>query len=97
MFKTRSAKIDETESIEPLPGGAAVAVARWAFGGFRAPDGEMRPPGKDRMSLIFVPRGDGLAIAHGANVRDGSVDLHSPARLLSGASAGFMPLREAVG
>ena len=29
--------------------------------------------------------------------RGGSVDLHSPARLLSGASAGFMPLREAVG
>ena len=30
-------------------------------------------------------------------VRGGSVDLHSLARLLSGASAGFMPLREAVG
>ena len=68
MFNTRSAKIDEIESIEPLPGGAAVAVVRWAFGGFRAPDGETRPPGKDRMSLIFVPRGNGLAIAHGANV-----------------------------
>ncbi len=68
MFKTRSAKIDEIESIEPLPGGATIAVVRWAFGGFRAPDGQMRPPGKDRMSLVFVPRGNGLAIAHGANV-----------------------------
>ena len=68
MFKTRSAKIDEIESIAPLPGGAATAVVRWAFGGFRAPDGQMRPPGKDRMSLVFVPRGDGLAITHGANV-----------------------------
>jgi hypothetical protein len=29
--------------------------------------------------------------------RGGSVYLHRPARLLSGASAGFMPLREAVG
>jgi SRSO17 transposase len=29
--------------------------------------------------------------------RGGSVYLNSPARLLSGASAGFMPLREAVG
>lgn len=29
--------------------------------------------------------------------RGGSVHLHSPARLLSGAAAGFMPLREAVG
>ena len=33
----------------------------------------------------------------GVGKRGGSVDLHSPARLLSGASAGFMPLREAVG
>ena len=30
-------------------------------------------------------------------IRGGSVCLNSPARLLSGASAGFMPLREAVG
>ncbi len=29
--------------------------------------------------------------------RGGSVYLNSPARLLSGAAAGFMPLREAVG
>ena len=34
----------------------------------RQPDGVMRPPGKDRMSLVMVPRGDDLAIAHGANV-----------------------------
>ena len=32
-----------------------------------------------------------------AKNRGGSVCLHSPARLLSGAAAGFMPLREAVG
>ena len=32
-----------------------------------------------------------------ADIRGGSVHLHSPARLLSGAAAGFMPLREAVG
>jgi putative transposase len=29
--------------------------------------------------------------------RGGSVHLHSPARLLSGTAAGFMPLREAAG
>ncbi len=29
--------------------------------------------------------------------RGGSVDLHSPARLLSGAAADFMPLLEAAG
>ena len=31
------------------------------------------------------------------SIRGVSVHLHSPARLLSGAAAGFMPLREAVG
>ena len=68
MFKDRTAKLDEIESIEALPGGAVVTVVRWSFGGFRQPDGVMRAPGKDRMSLLMVPRGDGLAIAHGANV-----------------------------
>jgi uncharacterized protein (TIGR02246 family) len=68
MFKDRSAKLDEIESVESLPGGAVVAVVRWSFGGFRQPDGVMRPLGKDRMSLVMAPRGDGLAIAHGANV-----------------------------
>jgi uncharacterized protein (TIGR02246 family) len=68
MFKDRWAKVDEIESIEPLPGGALVVVSRWSFGGFRQPDGVMRPPGKDRMSLVLVPRDSGLAIAHGANI-----------------------------
>ena len=68
MFKNWSAKLDEIESVEALPGGAVAAVVRWSLGGFRQPDGVMRPPGKDRMSLVMVPRGDGLAIAHGANV-----------------------------
>jgi uncharacterized protein (TIGR02246 family) len=68
MFKDRSVKLDEIESIEALPGGAVVTVVRWSFDGFRQPDGVMRAPGKDRMSLVMVPRGEGLAIAHGANV-----------------------------
>jgi uncharacterized protein (TIGR02246 family) len=46
MFKDRTAKLDEIESIETLPGGAVVAVVRWSFGGFRQPDGVMRPPAK---------------------------------------------------
>jgi hypothetical protein len=45
-----------------------VTVIRWSFRGFRQPDGVIRPPGKDRMSLVTVPWGDDLAIAHGANV-----------------------------
>ena len=38
-----------------------------------------------------------LPIAANRNDRGGSVCLNRLARLLSGASAGFMPLREAVG
>ena len=68
MFKDRSCKLDEIESIESLPAGAFVAVVRWSMGGYRRPNGMMRPPGRDRMSLVLVPRGEGLAIAHGANV-----------------------------
>jgi len=68
IFKERSCKLDEIESIEPLPGDALIAVARWSMGGYRRPNGMLRPPGSDRMSLVLVPRGDGLAIAHGANV-----------------------------
>ena len=68
MFKDRSCKLDEIESIEPLPGGAFIAVVRWSMGGYRRPNGMMRSPGRDRMSLVLVPRFEGLAIAHGANV-----------------------------
>jgi len=68
MFKDRSCKLDEIESIESLPGGAFVMVVRWSMGGYRRPNGMMRPPGRDRMSLVLVPRGEGLAIAHGANI-----------------------------
>ncbi len=79
LFKNRSCKLEETESIEPLPGGAFVAVVRWSMGGYRRPNGEMRPPGKDRMSLVLVPRGEGLAIAHGANVPiDEEAEAHNP-------------------
>jgi uncharacterized protein (TIGR02246 family) len=68
LFKGRTCKLEEIESIEALPGGAVVAVVRWAMGGYRRPTGVMRPPGRDRMSLVLVPRGDDFAIAHGANV-----------------------------
>lgn len=68
MFKDRSCKLDEIESIEPLPGGAFVAVVRWSMGGYRRMNGMMRSPCRDRMSLVLIPRGEGLAIAHGANV-----------------------------
>ena len=39
----------------------------------------MRSPGKDRMSLVLIPRGEGLAIAHGANVPiDEEAEAHNP-------------------
>jgi hypothetical protein len=73
----RCGRQDQIESIEPLPGGTFVAVVRWSMGGFRRPNGTMRPPGKDRMSLVLVPRGD--AIAHGANVPiDEVAEAHNP-------------------
>jgi uncharacterized protein (TIGR02246 family) len=79
MFKDRSCRLDEIESIEPLPGGAFIAVVRWSMGGYLRLTGAMRPPGKDRMSLVLVPRGEGLAIAHGANVPiDEEAEAHNP-------------------
>ncbi|WP_212440771.1 SgcJ/EcaC family oxidoreductase, partial [Bradyrhizobium sp. AUGA SZCCT0431] len=79
LFRNRSCKLEEIESIETLPGGAFVAVVRWSMGGYRRPNGEMRPPGKDCMSLVLVPRGEGLAIAHGANVPiDEAAEAHNP-------------------
>lgn len=78
-FKDRSCKLEAIESIAALPGGAVVAVVCWAMGGFRRPTGEMRPPGRDRMSLVLVPRGEGFAIAHGANVPiDEAAEAHNP-------------------
>lgn len=39
-----------------------MTVVRWPFGGLRRPDGVMRPPGKERMSLVMVPPG---TLGHG--------------------------------
>jgi uncharacterized protein (TIGR02246 family) len=79
LFKGRTCKLEEIESIEALPGGTLVAVVRWEMGGYRRPSGVMRPPGRDRMSLVLVRRGNDLAIAHGANVPiDEAAAAHDP-------------------
>ena len=79
LFKGRTCKLEGIDSIEALPGGVVVAVVRWTMGGYRRPTGVMRPPGRDRMSLVLVPRGEGLAIAHGANVPiDEAAQAHDP-------------------
>lgn len=69
MFKGVPLRLEEIESIVPLPGGGAVAVIRWAVGAFRTPVGQQVPPSRDRMSLVLVPAGERLLIAHGANIQ----------------------------
>lgn len=68
MFRGVKQRLVETESVTPLPGGGAVVVARLAVDAFRQPNGVLKPPSEDRLTLVLVPRGDRLAIAHGANV-----------------------------
>lgn len=68
MFRGVDQKLEEIESIVPLPGGGAVAVARIWMDAFRQPDGVVKPPSRDRMTLVLVPGENGLLIAHGANI-----------------------------
>jgi len=69
MFKGVPLSMQEIESIVPLPSGGAVAVIRWTVGAFKTPTGQLVPPSRDRMSLMLVPAGERLLIAHGANVQ----------------------------
>lgn len=68
MFRDVPIQLQEIESLRPLSGGGAIVVARWAVGAFTAPSGEQRPPSRDRMTLVMIPQGGGLAIAHAANI-----------------------------
>jgi hypothetical protein len=61
--------LEEIESVVPLPGGGALAVARWAVAAYTTPSGEISPASRTRMSLVLVPHGDRLLIAHGANIQ----------------------------
>lgn len=68
MFKGVPFRMEEIESIRPLPGGGAIVVSRWSIGSFKTPAGDRLPPSEDRLTLVLVPAAGGLAIAHGANV-----------------------------
>jgi uncharacterized protein (TIGR02246 family) len=68
MFRGVPLTLEAIESVMPLPGGAAVAVIRWAVGAYRTPFGQQMPPSRNRMSLVLVPHDGKLAIAHGANI-----------------------------
>jgi uncharacterized protein (TIGR02246 family) len=68
IFRGVKQRLLATESLTPLPGGGAVVVARLAVDAFRQPNGVLKPPSEDRLTLVMVPRGEELAIVHGANV-----------------------------
>ena len=81
MFRGVKQRLIETESVMPLPGGGAVVVARLAVDAFRQPNGVVKPPSEDRLTLVLVPAGNELAIAHGANVGIvADAQAHDPAR-----------------
>ena len=69
MFKGVPLRLEAIESVVAIPGGALVAVIRWAVGAFKTPSGQQVPPSRDRMSLVLVSKGDELVIAHGSNVQ----------------------------
>lgn len=68
MFRGVKQRLLATESLTPLPGGGAVVVACLAVDSFRQPNGVVKPPSEDRLTLVMVPRGENLAIVHGANI-----------------------------
>jgi uncharacterized protein (TIGR02246 family) len=69
MFRGVPLSLEEVESIKLLPGGCVVVVIRWSVGAFKTPSGGQIPPSRDRMSLVLVPDGTDLLIAHGANIQ----------------------------
>ena len=68
-FRGVANTFEEIESIVPLPGGSAMAVVRWSVAEYRMPSGQMSPASRTRMSLVLVPDGKRLLIAHGANIQ----------------------------
>ena len=68
MFKGVDQRLEEIESVIALPGGVAVAVVRLHMESFRQPDGAIRPAGRNRLTLVLVPDGQSLLIAHGSNI-----------------------------
>jgi uncharacterized protein (TIGR02246 family) len=68
-FRGVTSTFEEIESVVPFPGGGATAVVRWSVASYRAPSGQISPANRTRMSLVLVPDGDRLLIAHGANIQ----------------------------
>lgn len=68
IFRGRPLTLLGVDSVRPVGDEVVVAVARWATGGFTAPDGAPVPASDNRMSLVLRRAPEGLRIAHGANV-----------------------------
>lgn len=68
-FRGVISTLEEIESVVPMPGGGALAVARWSVGAYKTPSGQISPASRTRMSLVLVPGKDHLLIAHGANIQ----------------------------
>jgi uncharacterized protein (TIGR02246 family) len=81
MFKTVSIHLEEIESVTPVNHDAAIAVCRTGVDAFNTPTG-LRPPSRDRLTVVIQRRPEGWAIAHGANVPIfEAAQAHDPARL----------------
>lgn len=69
VFAGVASRLENIESVEPLPGGGAVAVIRWQVAAYTSPSGQAFPASRSRMSLTLVPQDGELRIAHGANIQ----------------------------
>ena len=68
-FRGVASTLEEIESVVPLPGGGAVAVARWAVAAYRSPSGHDNAASRTRMTLVLIPDNGSLRIAHSANIQ----------------------------
>jgi uncharacterized protein (TIGR02246 family) len=66
IFKNTPFQIDSC-SVRFLTPEIAIAVVTLSIGGVVTPDGEQRPPGKDRLSLVMLRRDREWKISHGHN------------------------------
>ena len=66
FFANTSFNIDEIH-VRLVAPDTAVAVVRWKKGSFLPPDGQLRPPGRDLMSLVLVRKGGNWLITAGHN------------------------------
>jgi uncharacterized protein (TIGR02246 family) len=67
MFEDVNNDLVEIESITPVTSDVAIAVVLWEIGAFKTPDGQLIPPGRTRMTIVYKRTDKGWKIAHGHN------------------------------